>query len=397
VDNTPLNGDCPQATYATIQAAVNDSGPNDTVKVCPGTYPEQVRIIGPQHDGLKLESLNPLAGIIQWPTVELPPLALVYLNDADGVTVRGFTIRGPFTFPACSPERHEGILVDNAFDERIHHNRITLIRNSVAALYGCQEGDAVAIGRRVDVGSVAPTAGSAKVDHNVIDEYQKNGVQVSNAGSAANVDHNVITGSDAGQSIIASNGVVVIRGASATVDHNVVSNNHFTPSPLSSGVIVQLAPSGSTQVNHNRILDNDYGVQTFAQTNLDISHNDVFENLADGIVLIGPATGIVVRSNDIHRNGGRGIYLDDADSNLLKSNHIESNGTPGGDTTDGIYVESTSGGNRILTNHLSENVFHDCHDASSGPGTAGTDNVWDGDRGQTQNRQGLCRDAVVTP
>jgi parallel beta-helix repeat protein len=262
-------------------------------------------------------------------------------------------------------------------------------------LYGCQEGDAVAIGRRVDVGSVAPTAGSAKVDHNVIDEYQKNGVQVSNAGSAANVDHNVITGSDAGQSIIASNGVVVIRGASATVDHNVVSNNHFR-FPLSSGVIVQLAPSGSTQVNHNRIFDNDYGVQTFAQTNLDISHNDVFENVADGVVLISPATGIVVRSNDIHRNDGSGIYLEDAHSNLLKSNHIESNGTPGGDTTDGIHVDSTSGGNRILTNQLSENDFHDCHDDSTGAGTAGTANLWDGDRGQTQNRPGLCRDAVVT-
>src|SRR5690349_6600771 len=30
VDNTPLDGDCPQATFTTIQAAVNASAPNDT-------------------------------------------------------------------------------------------------------------------------------------------------------------------------------------------------------------------------------------------------------------------------------------------------------------------------------------------------------------------------------
>src|SRR5437588_13069273 len=30
VDSTPLSGDCPQATYLTIQAAVTASGPNDT-------------------------------------------------------------------------------------------------------------------------------------------------------------------------------------------------------------------------------------------------------------------------------------------------------------------------------------------------------------------------------
>src|SRR5207245_7373758 len=46
VDNTPLDGDCPQATFTTIQAAVNASGPNDTIKVCPGTYTEQVQIVG---------------------------------------------------------------------------------------------------------------------------------------------------------------------------------------------------------------------------------------------------------------------------------------------------------------------------------------------------------------
>ena len=133
VDNTPMNGDCPATPYTTIQSAVNASGPGATIKVCPGTYPEQVRITGHNHDKLKLESLKPLKATIQWPTVESAPLALVDFNTADQVTLRGFVVSGPFTFPSCSPDRHEGLLVENAFDANIERNHITQIRNSNAA------------------------------------------------------------------------------------------------------------------------------------------------------------------------------------------------------------------------------------------------------------------------
>src|SRR5205814_5915871 len=67
VDNTPADGDCPATPYTTIQAGVDASGPGDTVKVCPGTYQEQVRIISHSHDGLKLESVRPLQAVILWP------------------------------------------------------------------------------------------------------------------------------------------------------------------------------------------------------------------------------------------------------------------------------------------------------------------------------------------
>ena len=398
VDNTPLNGDCPPASYPTIQAAVNASGPNDTVKVCPGTYPEQVRVVGPNHDGLKLESLKPLQAIIQWPLLETPPLALVYFNDVEDVTLRGFTVRGPYTFPACSPERHEGVLVDNAFGIRITHNHITRIQNANPAMFGCQEGDAVSIGRRDPV-PCAGSPGSADVEHNLIDEYQKNGVQVFNPGSYADVDHNEITGSTNPlvQAIIASNGVVVICGAGAHVDHNEISNNNYTPFPLSSGIIVAEAPPGSSSVDHNVVFDNDYGIAIDTQNQLEASHNNVFDHRADGIYLCGdpffgcgPATGNVVRSNLVEDNRGYGIALYGADANLLKSNHVERNGTAGPDQTDGLFADSGSGGNQIISNHMADNVTHDCHDDSAGPGTAGTANFWRSDHGETENRPGLC-------
>src|ERR1700741_2069927 len=57
---------CPNAMFTSIQAAVNASGPGATIKVCPGTYPEQVRFDGHLHDGLKLESLRSLQATIKW-------------------------------------------------------------------------------------------------------------------------------------------------------------------------------------------------------------------------------------------------------------------------------------------------------------------------------------------
>ena len=394
--------ECPNAAFTSIQAAVNASGPGDTIKVCPGTYREQVRIVGHVHDRLKLESLRPWQATVQWPTVENFPLALIYFNEADGVTLRDFTISGPFTFPACSPDRHEGVLVDTAFNERILHNHITMIRNSVPALFGCQEGDAVAIGRR----TLGPTAGSAQVDHNLIDEYQKNGIQAVNSGTSVHADHNVVTGSSnpAIRAIIASNGVVVFGGAAAVVDHNVISGNQFvgTPpgpvGPLSTAVILDEAPSGSSSVDYNAIFDNDFGIESDTQVGLEISHNKVFRNISDAITLCGdpvlfcgPAQNIKVRNNDVTENRGSGIALFGADSNLLKTNSVERNGTATGDNTDGIRLDSGSLQNLISENHMRDNVTHDCHDDSMGGGTAGTANFWVNDQGVTQNRPGLCR------
>ena len=203
----------------------------------------------------------------------------------------------------------------------------------------------------------------------------------------------------------APNGVVVFREAAGTVEQNIISGNHWTV-PLSTGVILDEAPAGSSKVNHNRIFDNDYGVETDTQTGLEISHNDVSNNLADGITLCGdvfqgcgPAEQIVVRSNDIQNNGGSGILLLGADSNLLKSNHIVGNGTAVDDTTDGIRVDAASANNQILDNHMSASLHHDCHDDSvgSGSGTPQTANTWTNDEGGTQNRAGLCKFATTTP
>lgn len=119
-----------------------------TIEVCPGIYNEQVRIVGHSHDGLKLRSLKPQQATIHWPAVETAPLALVDVDSANSVVLRGFVVSGPFTYDGCSPDRHEGVLIEGGASLLLNDNHITQIKNSVPALYGCQEGDAVSVGRR---------------------------------------------------------------------------------------------------------------------------------------------------------------------------------------------------------------------------------------------------------
>jgi parallel beta-helix repeat protein len=379
---------CPNAQYMSIQAAVSASGPNDSVRVCPGTYTEQVNI-GSGHDGLKLESVKPLQAVIKWPLLETPPLALVYVNGSDRVRIRGFTITGPWTFGGCMFPRHEGVSIEQSFNDDIVANHITEIRNSDPTLRGCQEGDAVAIGmRNYPCGtSLTPNPGSARVEFNWIDKYQKNGVQDVNPGSFADVDHNLITGQNTSPPDAATNSVVVCS-AGARVHHNVLDNNHRTTIE-SSGIILTGAPSGS-MVDHNYVFGNDFGIYADSESGVKISHNDVSNNVSDAITLCGEVpfcsaiTNSTVDGNDVDSNDGTGILLNAAASNLVKSNRVEQNGT------DGIHADSASSNNQIQNNFMDDNVPYDCADDSAGTGTAGTANFWSGDRGETQNRPGLC-------
>src|SRR5712692_2967709 len=86
--------DCPNFQYMTIQAAVNAAMPGDTIKVCAGTYMEQVTIPAGK-DNLTLFSAPDLQAVIKAPLVMTGPEAIVRVNGAYNVTIRHFTITGP--------------------------------------------------------------------------------------------------------------------------------------------------------------------------------------------------------------------------------------------------------------------------------------------------------------
>jgi hypothetical protein len=327
---------CPNATFTTIQAAVMASGPGDTIKVCPGTYNEQVRI-GPGHDGLRLFSLVPLQAVIKMPAFDTYPRSVVLVNGSSNVDIRQFTISGPFTTLGCSElvDRHTGVRIYNG-SATLFGNHITEIRNVDPLLFGCQDGIGVLVGRQFE-----DQVGTATIRNNLIDLYQKGGIVVDNAGSYALITQNEIDGDLGLEPTIAQNGVQVGRGASADVDHNEIRNNFF-------------ARIGITDTAAGVLL-----FETGAAVTID--HNDVTNN-GVGIDVDEGAVGLTVDHNDATQNHNNGIAA---------------------------YTGSS--GNTISYNKATDNVPYDCYDETFGPGTAGTANYWLKDKGVTEFRPGLCK------
>src|SRR5438132_7975620 len=89
------NVECPTATYNTISAAVAAASPNDTIKVCPGTYNESVTI------SIPLTLLGPNSGV-SWSggrgseAVVSSGATTFNLLNGQNVTIDGFTINGAF-------------------------------------------------------------------------------------------------------------------------------------------------------------------------------------------------------------------------------------------------------------------------------------------------------------
>jgi hypothetical protein len=332
---------CPNAAFVTIQSAVAAAGPGDQIKVCAGLYPEQVRIATP---GLMLFSEVPLAAVIQAPITMTPPKSIVTVDGATDVTIRQFTIQGPYAdVPGCSdalPDRHTGVRIIDA-SATLLGNHITAIKDVNPALGGCQDGIAVQVGRRAEA-----QTGSAEIRNNLVDDYQKGGVVVDGPDAYAWVTQNVIDGGGE-TAVIARNGVQVGREASADVDHNVVRNNLFVR-------------AGSN--------DSASGILLFeTDAHVSTDHNDLERN-GIGIAVFEGAIGLLIDHNDVHQslNGG-------------------------------IAAFTGSAGNTISYNKATGNLPVDCYDETFGPGTAGTANFWIKDMGDTQNRPGLCKGATTTP
>ena len=338
---------CPDAQYTTIQSAVGAAHQNDTIVVCPGTYAEQVRIQTHAKDGLKLVSQKPHQAVIQAPPVETSPRTIVLIEQADRVSLVGFTIKGPFVEPSCGVplpgdptliDVHRGVYVRNGFRETVLGNHITQIQNSNPALFGCQDGIALQIGRQAE-----SVKGSATVFANLIDDYQKGGVVVDGEGSFGTISLNVIRAATAVQPNIAPNGVQISRGAGAELSYNKVSRNKFLPArpggDAGTGILVFDPGAGKVDANHNESFDNDDGLSLYNANREQVRENYSHDNV---------------------------VY-------------------------DGLFADVDSTKNLFKENVALRNAEHDCHDDSRGDGTATTANYWKDDTGVTQTPPGICK------
>lgn len=325
---------CPTATFTSIQAAVTAAAPGAEVRVCAGTYAEQVTIPAGKN-GLTVRAAEALKATIKAPAVMTDPGDIVRINGSTGVRLQGFKIAGPLPDSLfCSTLMRTGVRVDGGGSATISGNQITEVRSASPSLRGCQNGIAILVGRQSE-----GQTGNATIEGNQIETYQKGAIVVDGAGSIARIIGNRINGGGP-DAQIARNGIQVSRGATGQVTANQISGNEYTGPAAGTGAsgIILFQLSGNVRVEANQVRANDYG-----------------------IVFFGSESGVIVRANQSQNN-----------------------------TEYGIAVFAGSSGNTIEVNQVRGNGTLDCLDQSTGSGTAGTANQWRLNSGGTSSPARIC-------
>jgi hypothetical protein len=339
-------------TYTSIQAAVNAVTliPGSTVKVCPGSYQEQVNITSK----LTLTGIPGLGA-----AVILPPASGLVQNGSDifgnpvaaqifvaspgsgnPVTIEHLTVDGAGNLiSGCVLTTMEGIYFQNTYGT-ISNNTV---RNQYQTDYtdygGCQNGLAINV-ESLTASSVVT------VSNNSVRSYQKNGITATGAATGAGsagpdvtISGNRIvglaaTGLNWPLSGAAENGVQVGFGASGKVTGNTVNDNIWgqdvfgDTGDAASGILIYASPNimvtsnyvGSAQFGIVPVSDPNYG----PADNTTITGNNLSgTQLYDAIDVC--SNGNTVKSNLIYGSGESGVHVDDTCGGTGNNNTVEGN------------------------------------------------------------------------
>jgi parallel beta-helix repeat protein len=357
------------AQFTSIQAAVAAAAPGDTIRVAEGVYREQVTIPADK-DGLTLEAFRKHQQPVVQGVGEANGDAVIRVQGAEGVTIRGFKITGVGT-------ADYGIQVDQGGSATILDNTITGIRRN--PFDGVQTGFGILVG---GLDSAANT-GTATIIGNTITDYQKGGIVVTNEGSRATILDNTITGRGP-TDVIAQNGIQVSLGADAVIANNTIARNSYTgDETFATGVLVFQA--GDVTITGNRLIRNDEGVAVRGTDDVVILDNDVTASVLSGIDLQ-QVEGGTVAGNRVSGSGLNGIELFDAVDVTVTNNFVRGSGQ------DGLFVGGASSGNQIIRNDIRGSRGFDIYDETTGAGTAGTANTYTGNTFRTSNVPALAPD-----
>lgn len=309
---------CPTAAYTTIQAAVNAAASGDVIRVCTGTYQEQVVINKP----LSLEAQN---GVVVIPSDVVantaglfggsPIAAIILVQNAENVNLEGLTVDGGANgLTGCGPTLI-GILYQDS-SGAIRHNFVRQVRLG-SALPGCQSGLAI------DVESSSSGQSNVTIEHNSVDGYQKNGITADEAGTKVFVNENAVTGLGPTTGA-AQNGIQIGFGAQGRVTNNSVADNIYSPCESvancpSNAAGILIYQSDGVRVEGNTVGSNQVGIFV-AANNGNIGGNTIFHSVAlDGIALVGD--GNSVSSNNISGSDDAGVYIQ-GNNNTVSGNEF---------------------------------------------------------------------------
>jgi nitrous oxidase accessory protein NosD len=309
--------ECPTATFTSIQDAINAADPGSLIRICPGTYREQLSI----DKSLSIEGDN---GAIVLPTRMVanttgssgaPIAAAILVKNAGNVEIEGLIVDTTNNgITQCSPDLI-GILYQNSSGS-IEHNAVRNTKLSVS-LNGCQSGDAIV------VQSLGGETSKVNIDDNNVHDYQKNGITGNESGTEVTITNNVVTGLGPTTGA-AQNGIQIGFGAKGGVLRNTVTDNIWAPCVSltdcafnATGILV--FQSDDVRVEHNSVATNQVGIFANGQ-NAKIESN----NISNSLVLIGidlAGDNNLASRNDVANSGQAAILIEGNDNNV-QSNDI---------------------------------------------------------------------------
>jgi parallel beta-helix repeat protein len=308
---------CPAATFTKIQDAVNAASSGAVIRVCAGTYREQVTITKPL-------TINGDNGSIVMPSPVVtnstslasgnPIAAVILVMNSTDVDLSGLTVDGANNgINGCAPNLI-GIYYRNA-SGNIQKNTVRNIKLG-PGLEGCQSG----LGIFVQSG-----LGKSKVtiDTNSVHDFQKNGITANEVGTSVNVVHNVVAGVGPTTGA-AQNGIQIGFGATAEVDSNISANHVWSPcvnvNCAASALDILVASSDGVEITHN-IAGRSQGGIFVQANNSNVHDNTVFDTLIfDGIGFAG--NGNKAANNTVTKSDESGIFVQ-GNNNKVTGNTIQ--------------------------------------------------------------------------
>jgi hypothetical protein len=220
------NTGCASPGFATISSALAAAPSGATVKVCAGTYGEQLVIT--QSVILSAHGAVTVTGPAAPPSTtscdadggSQPNQDVVDICGAGTVKITGFTFQGSWPSNVCYDSIYGVAVLGGA--------ALTMSNSTVENIGGDPQTDGCQGGVGIEVGEATSAttadAGTATLTNVNVSNYQKNGITVDGAGSNAIITGATVTGT--GQTpATAQNGIQISDGATATIKNSQVTGD----------------------------------------------------------------------------------------------------------------------------------------------------------------------------
>ncbi|AKB38815.1 Cell surface protein [Methanosarcina siciliae C2J] len=325
-----------EGDYKSIQKAINNSNPGDTISVYPGTYKEnlvvdrELRIIS--------KSGNPENTIV----LAAIQKEHVFKIVSDNVTIKGFKIKDA---SGNSGNYKYGIYLEETKNCTIDNNYIS---NNREGIFLIDSSNNTIINNKLpknnDAGIILRSS-----DHNTIMSNNLSGniagIVIIYSSSDNRVDGNTVF-----ENIIG----IDIQGNNNTIGNNTISNNGKYG--------IGIESSADNAISSNIVNSNERnGIKIEFSKNNSLKNNTINFNGMDGVFLL-HSNNNTLNGNNASNNTNHGISLMDCDHNLLHNNFVNRNNAngiqlwnKGTEIDDDAIFEWGGSGDNILSNNTASN------------------------------------------